>query len=65
MVANEIKLIYVYPYFLNSGKHVHSDIPNLIKALKANYLEIGFEILPHFGSGNHIVSAMMEDLKGL
>ena len=43
-VKNSINLecfeIYIYPYFLNSGKHVTSDIPNTIKKLSLKYQNI-------------------------
>ena len=54
--------IDIYPYFLNSGKHVTSDIPNVIEELKIKYLNIKFSILPHFGQSKTITKIILSDI---
>ena len=53
--------IYIYPYFLNSGKHVTSDIPDTIKILKLKYPQVNFTILPHFGESKKINEIILSD----
>lgn len=53
--------IYIYPYFLNSGKHVTSDIPDTIKTLKIKYPQVDFTMLPHFGESKKINEIILSD----
>jgi len=53
--------IYIYPYFLNSGKHVTSDIPNTIQTLKIKYPQVNFTMLPHFGESKKINEIILSD----
>ena len=55
--------IDIYPYFLNSGKHVTYDIPNEIEKLKVKYPNIKFSILPHFGVSNTITQIILSDIR--
>lgn len=57
-----ITSITFYPFFLNSGKHVLVDIPNIIEELKKEYPEIEFKLLPHFGLSSKIVSIISQDI---
>ncbi len=49
--------ITVLPYFLNSGKHVTQDIPEVIIAIKPQYPDITIELTSHIGA-----SSIMADL---
>ena len=49
--------IIVLPYFLNSGRHVVEDIPNIVSSAAAQYPDIDIIIAPHLG-----VSHLMMDL---
>jgi len=64
MIQAGITEIKVYPFFLNSGKHVHHDIPEKIREAKELYPEVDFELLAHFGSSAHILTAITNDLQG-
>lgn len=59
---NGISKIYFYPYFLNSGKHVSVDLPDIINNLKKTYPLIEFILLPHFGVSDKISDIIIEDL---
>ena len=48
--------IIVLPYFLNSGRHVVEDIPNILNDCIALYPEINISLAPHLGAS----SLMME-----
>ena len=63
MIREGITTIKIYPFFLNSGKHVHYDIPEKIERAKENYPDVEFKLLPHFGSSDHILSVITQDLK--
>ena len=49
--------IIVLPYFLNSGRHVVEDIPNIVNDFKANYPDTIISIASHLGA-----SSLMMDL---
>jgi sirohydrochlorin ferrochelatase len=49
--------IVVLPYFLNSGRHVIEDIPEIVDETKASYPETDIKVAPHLGA-----SELMMDL---
>lgn len=49
--------ITVLPYFLNSGKHVTQDIPEVINTIKPQYPDIAIQLTSHIGA-----SSVMADL---
>ncbi|RXI43978.1 hypothetical protein CRU99_06020 [Malaciobacter mytili] len=57
--AKEIK---VFPYFLAAGKHVKSDIPNIIEQSRVHYPNIKFELLPHLGICKGISSLILSNI---
>lgn len=54
--------IYIYPYFLNSGKHVTFDIPNIVKELELKYKKTDFIVLPHFGKSVRVTDIILSDI---
>jgi sirohydrochlorin ferrochelatase len=42
--------VYVVPYFLNTGVHVATNIPNLVDSAQNNFPATDFRLLPHLGS---------------
>jgi len=65
MIHEGMTEIQIYPFFLNSGKHVHHDIPEKIREAKELHPELDITLLPHFGSSEHILSVITRDLKEL
>ena len=65
MIRQGITTIKVYPFFLNSGRHVHHDIPETIERAKESHPDVDFKLLPHFGSSSHILSVITQDIKEL
>jgi len=63
MHEKEIQRVYLYPYFLNSGKHVSVDIPRIISNLNSIYTNMEIELLEHFGSSKSVVSIISSDLQ--
>ncbi len=56
-VVNGANSILVFPYFLNSGVHVVTDIPQIVDKLRIKYPDVVITLSPHLGA-----SAMMPDL---
>lgn len=49
--------IIVLPYFLNSGRHVVEDIPNIVEETRPDYPEVDIKVAQHLGA-----SELMMDL---
>lgn len=63
MCTHSIDEIYIYPYFLNSGKHVTVDIPTIITQMQESCKNIKIELMTHFGKSETIFSIISSDLK--
>ena len=50
--------IIVLPYFLNSGRHVIEDIPNIVNDIKPCYPEVEIKIAPHLGD-SHLMTDLL------
>ncbi|MDO7596859.1 MAG: CbiX/SirB N-terminal domain-containing protein [Pseudomonadota bacterium] len=51
--------IVVLPYFLNSGRHVIEDIPNIVNETKPHYPNINIKIAPHLGASNLMMELLI------
>jgi sirohydrochlorin ferrochelatase len=51
--------ITVVPYFLNSGRHVVEDIPNIVNDCRELYPHITISIAPHIGASQSIVDLVI------
>ena len=60
-IVNNCLEIYIYPYFLNSGRHVTADIPNEVDTLTKKYPQVTFTVLPHFGQSLKINQIILSD----
>lgn len=63
LILNDIKKIDFYPFFLNSGKHVLIDIPNIIQELQKKYPQIDLTLLNHFGKSKKIEEIILNDIQ--
>lgn len=63
MFEKDLEKVYIYPYFLNSGKHVSVDLPNIINKVQSIYKNMEIEILQHFGSSKSVSSIISSDLQ--
>lgn len=54
--------VYLYPYFLNSGKHVAVDIPTIATKMQLGIKEMKIEVLTHFGESQSITKIISHDL---
>ena len=64
-IEKNIDRIYLYPYFLNSGKHVSVDLPTILTTLQKDYPKIKFILLNHFGKSNSISDIIVNDMKDI
>ena len=51
--------ITVLPYFLNSGRHVIEDIPNIVNATKADYPQVNIKIAQHLGASDLMMDLLI------
>lgn len=54
--------ISIYPYFLNSGRHVEKDIPEIIASFRNSSPECEFVVMQHFGKSEAIVSMVVDQI---
>ncbi|WP_321467747.1 CbiX/SirB N-terminal domain-containing protein [Halarcobacter sp.] len=62
LIRKGVKELNYYPFFLNSGRHVISDIPNIIDKLKNENPNLKFELLEHFGKSDFIEDIILRDI---
>lgn len=55
--------VVVLPYFLSPGNHVARDIPRLLDRKRAEYPEIRFTVLDHFGKSQVVVDWLLQHVK--
>ncbi len=58
-IAEGATSITVLPYFLNSGRHVVEDIPNIINRCTARHTNINISLLPHLGASDLMVDLLI------
>ena len=51
--------IVVLPYFLNSGRHVVEDIPDIVNDTKPHYPNINIKIAPHLGASDLMMELLI------
>ncbi len=50
VIAKGATTIYILPYFLNSGRHVLRDIPEIVARLTNQYPHLAITLFPCFGT---------------
>lgn len=55
--------IVVLPYFLNSGRHVVEDVPNIINDCIGQYPDIEISLAPHLGASDLMMDLIMSSAK--
>jgi sirohydrochlorin cobaltochelatase len=56
--------ITLYPFFLNSGKHVDKDIPDIVEEFSATHPDREFVIVDHFGGAAGVQDLIIAHLFG-
>lgn len=58
-VDDGAKEIIVLPYFLNSGRHVVEDIPEIVNDTKQLYPDVDIKIAPHLGASELMMELLI------
>lgn len=59
------KVITILPYFLNSGRHVINDIPDIVNETKVLYPEVEMKIAPHLGASNLMMDLLISSANSI
>ena len=51
--------IVVLPYFLNSGRHVVEDIPNIVDQTRTGFPDVDIKVAQHLGASNLMMDLLM------
>ncbi len=62
-VEEGARKITVLPYFLNSGRHVVEDIPELVAEAKTRYPDVDVIVAPHLGASSLMVDLLITSAK--
>jgi len=58
-VAEGASSIIVLPYFLNSGRHVVEDIPNIVNECVNQYPDTKISLAPHLGASDLMMKLLI------
>ena len=50
--------IVILPYFLSAGRHVHEDVPGIVKIKQDQYPNIKITIAPYLGEADQVVDVL-------
>ena len=57
--------VTILPYFLNSGRHVVKDVPDIVVAAKNRHPDTDFIVAPHLGASALMVDLLVESAKSV
>ena len=57
--------IVVLPYFLNSGRHVIEDIPNIVNNTMKHYPDVDIKIAPHLGAADLMIDLIISSANSI
>jgi len=57
--------ITLLPYFLNSGRHVISDIPEIVSNIRKEIPQVSIKIAPHLGESGLMTDLLMRILQSM
>ena len=63
LVSKNISEITIFPYFLNSGIHIKSDIPNIVKSARTKYPDCKFNLSPPIGANKEMPELILKHLQ--
>ena len=59
-IAEGAQAIRVLPYFLNSGRHVTEDIPNIVNEASQRFPGVDITVAPHIGASPLMMGLLTE-----
>lgn len=57
--------VTILPYFLNSGRHVVEDVPEIVEAAKARHPDVDIIVAPHLGASSLMVDLLIDSAKSV
>ncbi len=63
MLDRDAQSITIYPFFLNSGRHVDKDIPAIVDGFRERYPEREILVMRHFGGSDGVLEMIISQLK--
>lgn len=57
--------VIILPYFLNSGRHVVEDIPDIVEAARIRHPDVDIIVAPHLGTSSLMVELLVESAKSV
>ena len=57
--------VTILPYFLNSGRHVIEDVPDIVAAAKTRHPDVDIIITPHLGASPLMVALLIDSVKSV
>ncbi|MEC7876177.1 MAG: CbiX/SirB N-terminal domain-containing protein [Pseudomonadota bacterium] len=63
IVSKNVYEITIFPYFLNSGIHIKSDIPNIVKSARTKYPDCKFNLSPPIGANKEMPELILKHLQ--
>jgi len=63
LLSKDISEITIFPYFLNSGVHIKSDIPDIVKNARAKHPNCQFKLSPPIGAYKGMSELILKQLK--
>lgn len=57
--------VTILPYFLNSGRHVVEDVPDIVVEAKNRHPEVDIIVAPHLGASPLMVELLVESAKSV
>ncbi len=63
MLDRDAQSIVIYPFFLNSGRHVDKDIPVIVDGFRERCPEREILVMRHFGGSDGVLDMIVDQLK--
>ena len=57
------RTVTILPYFLNSGRHVVTDIPEIVASSTLQHPDVAIIVAPHLGASNVMLDLLIDSAK--
>lgn len=64
-ISDGASRITILPYFLNSGRHVVEDVPEIVAATREQHAGIEIRIAPHLGASSLMVDLLIASARSV
>lgn len=59
-IAEGAREVVILPYFLSAGRHVVTDIPEIVSASQTRHPDVSLRIAPYLGRAPNLVTSLLE-----